>query len=261
MQPKLEIRNVSKRFPGVKKKPDVLALDTVDLHIATNEFITVLGPSGCGKSTLLRIIAGLEEQSTGSVYLDGEEIDGPSADRGMVFQAYSLFPWLNVAENIEFGLKNKRIGARERKEIAAQYIDLVGLRGFENYYAKQLSGGMQQRVAIARALANDPEVLLLDEPFGALDNQTRTLMQEQLLEIWEKTNKTIVFITHDVEESIYLASRVLVMTSRPGKIKADIPIELEHPRSYQIKVDPRFLQYKERLTELIREESLKAIQE
>lgn len=261
MQPKLEIRGVTKTFRGVKKKPDVLALDTVNLQIAKNEFITVLGPSGCGKSTLLRIIAGLEEQSTGTVLLDGEEVDGPSADRGMVFQAYSLFPWLNVEENIQFGLKNKKIGARERKEIAAQYIELVGLKGFEKHYAKQLSGGMQQRVAIARALANDPEVLLLDEPFGALDNQTRTLMQELLLEIWEKTNKTIVFITHDVEESIYLANRVLVMTSRPGRIKADIPIELEHPRSYQIKVDPRFLRYKEHLTELIREESLKAIKQ
>ncbi|WP_027094053.1 ABC transporter ATP-binding protein [Cohnella thermotolerans] len=261
MQPKLEIRGVTKTFGGVKKKPDVLALDTVNLQIAKNEFITVLGPSGCGKSTLLRIIAGLEEQSTGSVLLDGAEVDGPSADRGMVFQAYSLFPWLNVEENIQFGLKNKKIGARERKEIAAQYIELVGLKGFEKHYAKQLSGGMQQRVAIARALANDPEVLLLDEPFGALDNQTRTLMQELLLEIWEKTNKTIVFITHDVEESIYLANRVLVMTSRPGRIKADIPIELEHPRSYQIKVDPRFMRYKEHLTELIREESLKAIKQ
>ncbi|MBL4954338.1 ABC transporter ATP-binding protein [Neobacillus sp. YIM B02564] len=259
--PKVRIDNVVKVFSGSRKHAQVLAVDHVSLDIMTNEFITILGPSGCGKSTLLRIVAGLEEQSSGHVYLDGQEVHGPSSNRGMVFQAYSLFPWLTVEENIQFGLKNKGVIAARRKEIAKEYVELVRLTGFEKHYPKQLSGGMQQRVAIARALANDPEILLLDEPFGALDNQTRTLMQELLLEIWEKSNKTILFITHDVEESIFLANRVIVMTSRPGRIKADIPIELEHPRPYNIKTTPRFLEYKEQLTELIREESLKAMQE
>ncbi|MBU8879718.1 ABC transporter ATP-binding protein [Bacillus sp. FJAT-29790] len=259
--PKVEIKNVTKIFSGHKKNAQVLALDTTNLKIMPNEFITILGPSGCGKSTLLRIVAGLEEQTTGHVYLDGHEVSGPSSNRGMVFQAYSLFPWLTVEENILFGLKNNEMTSVQRKEIVKNYIELVRLNGFEKHYPRQLSGGMQQRVAIARALANDPEILLLDEPFGALDNQTRTLMQELLLEIWEKSHKTILFITHDVEESIFLANRVIVMTSRPGRIKADIPIELEHPRAYNIKVEPRFLAYKEQLTELIREESLKAMME
>ncbi|WP_225435403.1 ABC transporter ATP-binding protein [Bacillus aerolatus] len=261
MNAKVEIDNVTKIYSGNKKNSQVLALDTTSLKIMPNEFITILGPSGCGKSTLLRVVGGLEEQTTGHVYLDGEEVFGPSSNRGMVFQAYSLFPWLTVEENIEFGLKNNGMTAAQRKEVVHTYIELVRLNGFEKHYPKQLSGGMQQRVAIARALANDPEILLLDEPFGALDNQTRTLMQELLLEIWEKSNKTILFITHDVEESIFLANRVIVMTSRPGRIKADIPIDLEHPRPYNIKVSPRFLEYKEQLTELIREESLKAMME
>ncbi|KMY56134.1 sulfonate ABC transporter ATP-binding protein [Bacillus sp. FJAT-27231] len=259
--PKVQVDRVTKIYTGNKKNPQVLALDTTNLTIMPNEFITILGPSGCGKSTLLRIVGGLEEQTTGHVYLDGEETFGPSSNRGMVFQAYSLFPWLTVEENIEFGLKTNGMTAAQRKEVVHNYIDLVQLKGFEKHYPRQLSGGMQQRVAIARALANDPEILLLDEPFGALDNQTRTLMQELLLEIWEKSNKTILFITHDVEESIFLANRVIVMTSRPGRIKADIPIDLEHPRPYSIKIDPRFLAYKEQLTELIREESLKAMME
>lgn len=261
MKAKVEIDNISKIYPGNKKKPEVLALNTTSLTIMPNEFITILGPSGCGKSTLLRIVGGLEEQTTGHVYLDGNEIHGPASNRGMVFQAYSLFPWLTVEENIQFGLKSHNMSDSQRNDIVRNYIELVGLIGFENHFPKQLSGGMQQRVAIARALANDPEILLLDEPFGALDNQTRTLMQELLLEIWEKSNKTVLFVTHDVEESIFLANRVLVMSSRPGKIKSDIPIELEYPRHYNIKVDPRFLAYKEQLTELIREESMKAMME
>ncbi|OCA82066.1 sulfonate ABC transporter ATP-binding protein [Bacillus wudalianchiensis] len=259
--PKVQIDNVTKVFSGHKKNSPVLALDTTSLTVMPNEFITILGPSGCGKSTLLRIVAGLEEQTEGHIYLDGNEISGPSSNRGMVFQAYSLFPWLTVEENIQFGLKNSQMSPAQRKEVVQNYIELVRLNGFEKHYPRQLSGGMQQRVAIARALANDPDILLLDEPFGALDNQTRTLMQELLLEIWEKSNKTILFITHDVEESIFLANRVIVMTSRPGRIKADIPIDLHYPRPYNIKVDHRFLAYKEQLTELIREESLKAMME
>lgn len=255
---KLEIQQVQKIFKGNRKKPDIMAVDKINLTIQKNEFVTILGPSGCGKSTLLRIVGGLEEQSFGKVLLDQEELSGPSANRGMVFQAYSLFPWLTVEENIQFGLKNKKMPMPEQKEISSHYIEIVGLKGFEHHYPKQLSGGMQQRVAIARALANDPEILLLDEPFGALDNQTRLIMQELLLSIWENAQKTILFITHDVEEAIFLGSRVLVMTSRPGKIKADIPIDLGHPRSYQMKTESAFLAYKKQLTELIRDESMKA---
>ena len=256
----VDVKGVQKVYEGNKRKPDVLAVDTVNLRIMKNEFITILGPSGCGKSTLLRMIGGLEEQTTGDIYLHGEELIGPSANRGMVFQAYSLFPWLNIEENIQYGLKVKGMDSTKRKAISNQYIELVGLKGFEQHYPKQLSGGMQQRVAIARALANDPEILLLDEPFGALDNQTRLIMQELLLEIWEKTHKTILFITHDVEEAIFLGSRVITMTSRPGKIKADMPIDLPHPRSYKIKTKKEFIELKDKLTELIRNESLKAIE-
>lgn len=255
--PKVLVEQVTKTFES-NKGDKTTALAEVNLTIKENEFITILGPSGCGKSTLLRIVGGLEEQTTGRVLLDGGEVSGPSEERGFVFQSYSLFPWLTVKENIEFGLKNKKVPLKEREEISKEYIDLIGLHGFSDHYPKQLSGGMQQRVAIARALANDPQILLLDEPFGALDNQTRSLMQESLLNIWEKTHKTILFVTHDVEEAIFLASRVLVMTSRPGKIKADIPIDLEYPRSYQLKSDPRFLEYKSQIYEMIREESIKA---
>ena len=255
--PKVLVEQVTKTFDS-NKGDKTTALAEVNLTIKENEFITILGPSGCGKSTLLRIVGGLEEQTTGRVLLDGGEVSGPSEERGFVFQSYSLFPWLTVKENIEFGLKNKKVPLKEREDISKEYIDLIGLHGFSDHYPKQLSGGMQQRVAIARALANDPQILLLDEPFGALDNQTRSLMQESLLNIWEKSHKTILFVTHDVEEAIFLASRVLVMTSRPGKIKADIPIDLEYPRSYQLKSDPRFLEYKRQIYEMIREESIKA---
>lgn len=258
LKPKVSIQNLRKAYKS--KKSEVLAVDTVNLDIMENEFITILGPSGCGKSTLLRMVGGLEEQTSGHIYLGDQEMIGPSSNRGMVFQAYSLFPWLTIEKNIQFGLKNKGMKPEKRKEISDKYIELVGLSGFESHYPNQLSGGMKQRVAIARALANDPDILLLDEPFGALDSQTRLIMQELLLKIWEHKKKTILFITHDVEEAIFLGSRVLVMTSRPGKIKKDIKIELTHPRTYHVKTDPIFLKYKDDLTELIREESLKAIE-
>jgi ABC-type nitrate/sulfonate/bicarbonate transport system ATPase subunit len=255
---KLLIEGLSRVFPGVRGGPPTRALEPTDLAVAENDFITILGPSGCGKSTLLRIVAGLDRPTTGRVLLDDREVTGPGADRGMVFQSYTLFPWLTVAENIAFGLTERGVPAPERREIVAAYIDNVGLKGFERHYPKQLSGGMQQRTAIARALANDPEILLLDEPFGALDNQTRSLMQELLLGIWERERKTVLFVTHDIEEAIFLASRTIVMTARPGRIKAEVPVDLPHPRHYRMKTSPEFSRLKARLTEEIRVEAVLA---
>ncbi|TPJ51530.1 MULTISPECIES: ABC transporter ATP-binding protein [unclassified Mesorhizobium] len=255
---KLLIEGVSRTFAGVRGGSPVQALMPVDLAVAANDFITILGPSGCGKSTLLRIVAGLEAPSEGRVLLDGKAVIRPGPDRGMVFQSYTLFPWLTVAENIAFGLRERGMAERERGEIVASYIDLVGLKGFENHWPKQLSGGMQQRTAIARALANDPAILLLDEPFGALDNQTRGLMQELLLGIWERRKKTVLFVTHDIEEAIFMASRVVVMTARPGRIKSDVAIDLPHPRHYTLKTSPEFSVLKARLTEDIRVEAMRS---
>lgn len=254
----LTIENVARVFPGLRGSAPVRALEPTNLTVEQNDFITVLGPSGCGKSTLLRIVAGLDRPSSGRVLLDGREIEGPGADRGMVFQSYTLFPWLTIAENIAYGLREKGVPRSQRQEIVAAYTDKVGLRGFEHHYPKQLSGGMQQRTAIARALANDPAILLLDEPFGALDNQTRALMQELLLGIWERERKTVLFVTHDIEEAIFLASRVVVMTARPGRIKADIPVDLPHPRHYKMKTSPEFSVLKAQLTEEIRVEAMHA---
>ena len=254
---KLRIERVARTFPSRQGGPPTRALEPIDLTIADNDFITILGPSGCGKSTLLRIVAGLDQATAGQVLLDGVAVAGPGADRGVVFQSYTLFPWLTVRENIAFGLRERGIAEAERGRIAGSYIERVGLAGFENHWPKQLSGGMQQRTAIARALANDPKILLLDEPFGALDNQTRALMQEMLLGIWERDRKTVLFVTHDIEEAIFLGSRVVVMSARPGRIKADIRIDLPHPRTYKIKTAPEFVQLKERLVEEIRAEALK----
>ena len=256
---RLSIRNVGKIFPsGRRGVPPTEALKPVSLEIGDNDFITVLGPSGCGKSTLLRLVAGLETPTSGEILLDGAPISGPGADRGVVFQSYTLFPWLTVRENICFGLREKNLPAAQQREISERFIAQVGLRGFENHYPKQLSGGMQQRVAIARALANDPKILLLDEPFGALDNQTRVLMQELLLGIWEQAQKTVMFITHDIDEAIFMASRVVVMSARPGRIKAELPVDFPHPRAYTVKTSPEFMALKARLTEEIRAEAMAA---
>jgi NitT/TauT family transport system ATP-binding protein len=229
------------------------ALGPIDLQLPQNEFFAVVGPSGCGKSTLLRVVAGLEKPTTGRVLLDGQPVTRPGPDRGMVFQSYTLFPWLTVEQNILFG-------AHATPERARDLIARVGLRGFERHYPKMLSGGMQQRTALARALANDPKILLLDEPFGALDNQTRALMQELLLGIWEADRKTVLFVTHDIDEAIFMANRVAVLSARPGRIKADVRIELSHPRHYTMKTTPEFSAYKARLTEEIRAEALKALE-
>jgi NitT/TauT family transport system ATP-binding protein len=238
----------------------VIAIDGIDLAIRNREFATILGPSGCGKSTLLRIVAGLAKPTQGLVRLDGRTISGPGQDRGMVFQSYTLFPWLTVKENIQFGLGLSGVDRPRQEQVAQEFVEKVGLKGFERAYPKALSGGMKQRVAIARALANNPAILLLDEPFGALDAQTRSLMQELLTQVWEDLHITILFVTHDVEEAIFLSDRVFVMTARPGRIKAEIEIPLERPRSYEIKATETFLQLKKQALTLIREEAIKATQ-
>jgi NitT/TauT family transport system ATP-binding protein len=255
---KLLIENVSRVFPAMRGGSPTRALQPIDLSISDNDFVTILGPSGCGKSTLLRMVAGLDTPTDGRILLDGKPVTRPGPERGMVFQSYTLFPWLTIADNVAFGLREKGVPQRERAEIVKQWLERVGLTSFANHYPKQLSGGMQQRTAIARALANDPAILLLDEPFGALDNQTRALMQELLLGIWERERKTVLFVTHDIEEAIFLASRVVVMSARPGRIKADIRIELAYPRHYTVKTSPEFSEIKARLTEEIRAEAVLA---
>lgn len=253
----LSIQGVSRTFTS-HKGTQTQALLPVDFEVRENDFVTILGPSGCGKSTMLRIVAGLDFPTTGQVLLDGQAIDGPGADRGMVFQSYTLFPWLTVAQNIRFGLREKGVPEAVQRERSDYFIAKVGLRGFENHFPKQLSGGMQQRTAIARALANDPRILLMDEPFGALDNQTRVVMQELLLGIWEAERKTVMFVTHDIDEAIFMANRVAVFSARPGRIKADIAVNLPHPRHYTVKTSPEFMELKARLTEEIRAEALAA---
>ena len=255
----LSIQGVSRVFEGAKGQR-TQALLPVDFQVNDNDFVTILGPSGCGKSTLLRIVAGLDYPTTGRVMLDGHAVGGPGADRGMVFQSYTLFPWLTIEQNIRFGLRERGLPEAQQKERSDFFMAKVGLRGFENHYPKQLSGGMQQRTAIARALANDPKILLLDEPFGALDNQTRVLMQELLLGIWESARKTVLFITHDIDEAIFMANRVAVFSARPGRIKTELAVDLPHPRHYTIKTSPEFMALKSRLTEEIRAESLASVE-
>jgi ABC-type nitrate/sulfonate/bicarbonate transport system ATPase subunit len=258
----LSIRGLTRTFPGQGRTPPTLALVPTDLDVAPGEFVSILGPSGCGKSTLLRIVAGLDRPTAGSVTLNGRAVTRAGPDRGMVFQSYTLFPWLTVEQNILFGLRERRMPEAEAREIAARFIARTGLRGFEHHWPRQLSGGMQQRTALARALANDPEILLLDEPFGALDHQTRELMQELLLEVWgadsPERRKTVLFVTHDIDEAIFLANRVLVMSARPGRVKAEVPVPLPYPRDWTVKTTAEFGAMKARLMAEIREEVRKA---
>ena len=248
----LDLAGVSKTFAGANG--GTLALQATDLRIAENDFITILGPSGCGKSTLLRIVAGLDTPTTGSVRLDGHAVTGPGADRGMVFQSYTLFPWLTVLQNVCFGLSEAGMPLAQQHALAHPFIGKVGLQGFENHFPKQLSGGMQQRTALARALATNPRILLMDEPFGALDHQTRELMQDLLQGIWEAERKTVVFVTHDIDEAIFMGSRVVVMSARPGRIKLDRAVEIAHPRHYSVKTTPAFSELKAELMEQVRVE-------
>lgn len=246
----LDVRSLGKTFAS--PQGTVSALRNISFKTHRREFVCVIGPSGCGKSTLIRILAGLEAYSSGQVLLDGKAVTGPGPDRGMVFQGYTLFPWLNVKKNVMFGLEmNKRGGGTAESE-ALQWLDLVGLSKFANAYPHQLSGGMKQRVAIARALANQPRILLMDEPFGALDAQTRCKMQAHLLEIWKNIDITILFITHDLDEAIFLADRILVLKAHPGEVQELIEVPVPRPRNFNDQyLSPEFLATKARLEELI----------
>ncbi|WP_226997219.1 ABC transporter ATP-binding protein [Tessaracoccus aquimaris] len=212
----------------------------VSLDLVDNEFVTVVGPSGCGKSTLMNILAGLEEPTSGTALVDGKPVNGPSPERGVIFQQYALFPWLTVRKNVEFGLKNAGVPAGERRDRAQHFIDMVGLTDFADALPKMLSGGMKQRCAIARAYAMNPKILLMDEPFGALDALTRVRMQEHLLQTWEQEKRTVMFITHDVDEAVYLANRVVVMAARPGRIHKIIDVNLPYPRTEEVRLSPEF---------------------
>jgi NitT/TauT family transport system ATP-binding protein len=247
----LSVEHVFLRYGG---SSPVLALEDVSLAVAQNEFCVIVGPSGCGKSSLLYLAAGLTEVTSGAIRLDGNEVLEPGPDRGMVFQSYTLFPWLTVRANVEYGLKRKNVPPEKRSEIVAHYLQEVGLAAFANHYPSQLSGGMKQRVAIARALANDPDILLMDEPFGALDSQTRGTMQKLLLRVWERQHKTVLFVTHDIDEAIILGDRVLVMTARPGKIKAEVKVDLPRPRSLEAILEPEFIALKRRILGLLHDE-------
>lgn len=244
-----EERNIKVKIDGVKKifngrSGEMTALNGINMDILDNEFVCVVGPSGCGKSTLLNIIAGLMEPTSGSVYVDGKKVQGTGVERGVVFQQYALFPWLTVKKNVEFGLKLKNLPKDEIEETAMKYIRMVDLEKFANAYPKELSGGMKQRVAIARAYAVNPEVLLMDEPFGALDAQTRTQLQSELLKTWQEERKTCFFITHDVEEAIILAQRVVIMSARPGRIKEIVEVDIPYPRTQETRMNATFVELK-----------------
>ena len=251
---RLTLDRLSMRF-RTRRGESVTALQDISFEIKDREFAVLVGPSGCGKSTVLRLVAGLLPPSDGRVLLDGRAVYGPGPERGMVFQSYTLFPWLTVQQNVEFGPRLRGAPPAKRGAVAAHYIASVGLAGFENVYPKELSGGMMQRVAIARALANDPEVLLMDEPFGALDAQTRSLMGELLLQVWGEAAKTVLFVTHDIEEALFLGDRVFVMTARPGRIREEIQVPLPRPRTVDMLTSEVFVGLKRRVMGLIREEA------
>lgn len=246
---KIAVRNLSKEFRVGKES--VLAVDDVSFTIGDNEFVSIVGPSGCGKSTLLTMAAGLEDPTGGSILVDGEVIRGPGRDRGVVFQSYSLFPWLSVRANVEFALRSEKISKAECKRRALEQLDVVGLADFADARPSQLSGGMRQRVAIARALSYRPSVLLMDEPFGALDALNRRVMQELLTRVWEDHRLTVMFITHDIDEAVYLSDRVLVMSARPGRIVKEVSIDLPRPRRAEMQLTQKFLDLKQELLQSV----------
>ena len=246
----LEISQLHKQFST--KKGTTVALKDINLYVETGEFVCVVGASGSGKSTLLRLIAGLDFPTGGEITVDGQKVTGPGADRGMVFQKYTLYPWMTVQKNVEFGLKLLNIAPQKRRETASYYLNIVGLTNYAQSLPKELSGGMKQRVAIARALATNPKILLMDEPFGALDIQTKETMQQFLLEIWRKTSCTILMITHDVREAVFLSQRIYVLSAQPGTVKQEFRIDLPSTRDYQIKRQPAFHQQVDEIVDLLR---------
>jgi NitT/TauT family transport system ATP-binding protein len=248
----IELQRVRKIYPSDNRRTPLVALDNVNLTIQTEEFLCVLGPSSCGKTTLLKAIMGLLPIEEGNISIDGQPVSGPGVDRAMVFQNFALLPWADVVTNIAFGLELRGMPKTEREQIAHELIQAVGLNGFEGYYPRQLSGGMQQRVGLARALAVNPNILLMDEPFGAVDAQTRRLLQEDLLALLERTRKTVIFVTHSMEEAVRLGSRVVLMTPRPGSIQEAIEVSLPRPRPPDIEKNPQFIELKEYLWHQLR---------
>jgi len=257
--PLLEVSELDKTFTVDNRS--VTAIDRLSLAIDEHEFVSIVGPSGCGKSTFLHMLGGFEPIDGGTMLLDGAEVSKPGPDRGMLFQEYALYPWRTVASNILWPLEIQKVPRAKRLETAERFMAMVGLGAFRNHYPNELSGGMKQRVALARLLALDPRILLMDEPFGALDAQNRELLQEELQQIWEKSRKTVLFVTHDIEEAIYLADRVIVFTARPGRIKADICIDLPRPRAIEIKKTRAYGEYRNQIWDLLREEVLRAREE
>ncbi|MEH2420627.1 MAG: ABC transporter ATP-binding protein [Nostoc sp.] len=253
----LEVANLHKQFQT--HNGTIIALKDINIHIKEGEFVCAVGASGSGKTTLLRLIAGLDTLTAGEIRVDGVKVTGPGADRGMVFQNYSLYPWMTVADNIGFGLKLRGVPKLKRQQQVSYYLDVLGLTQFAKALPKELSGGMQQRVAIARVLVSQPKILLMDEPFGALDAQTKEMMQQFLLELWRNTGTTIFMITHDVEEAVFVSQRIYVLTSHPGSIKTELTIDLPIERTYHIKRNSNFKEYKETLLELMRFESGKDV--
>jgi NitT/TauT family transport system ATP-binding protein len=254
---RVDVRELHIRFRV--KGQEVEAVRSASVHVRPGEFVSLIGPSGCGKSTLLNAVAGFIKPDGGQVLLDGQAITGPGSDRGVVFQQYSLFPWMTVRKNVEFGLKMKGASASERETQARTLLGLTGLLSFENHYPDQLSGGMKQRVGIVRALATSPQVLLMDEPFGALDSQTRVVMQEILTNMWQRLRISVLFITHDIDEAVFLSDRIYVMTARPGRIKAELTVPLPRPRTPEMTASPEFAAMVRQIKGLIREESLAAM--
>ncbi|MFF7858874.1 ATP-binding cassette domain-containing protein [Streptomyces sp. NPDC007904] len=264
--PKIVFQEIRKEFTvkdrtGDRQTTRFTALDGIDLEIAAGEFIVLVGPSGCGKSTLLDLLGGLDRPTSGRILLDGEPVTGPGLDRGIVFQQYALLPWRTAQGNVEFGLEATGVPRRQRAARAREFLDLVGLTGFEDRHPHELSGGMRQRVAIARSLAYDPDVLLMDEPFAALDAQTRESLQDELLRIWQRTGKTVVFITHGIDEAVYLGQRVAVMTSRPGRIKRIVPVALgSRTATDDLRSSPEFARHRHRIWSLLHDEVARAQQ-
>ena len=249
----IQAKNVGLTFRPKNREP-ITALNDFSLEVGQGEFVSIVGPSGCGKSTFLNILLGLIKPDTGLMQLNGARITGPGQDRAMVFQEFGLLPWRTVLANVELGLELKGVEFSIRRHRATELINMAGLAGFENHYPHELSGGMKQRVGLARALATDPEVLLMDEPFAALDAQTRDLMQAELLQVWDRTKKTVIFVTHSIEEAAYLSDRVVIMSARPGRIKQIIKVQLPRPRDYEMRLSPEFNDLKSRIWEVLKEE-------